>query len=65
MAVGGLFARPASTETGPLKVPSAFSLRMSITTALGAGLYLEPSVNVGLSGPAQSFGFGITMPYSF
>ena len=65
MGVGGLFARTASSDTGPLKVPSAFSLRMSVTTALGAGLFLEPSVSVGLSGPAQTFGFGITMPYAF
>jgi hypothetical protein len=63
MAVAGLFAgKPDDLAPKP---PSAFSVRFSLTTSLGRGLYLEPSVSFGLSGPAHNFGFGITMPYAF
>jgi excisionase family DNA binding protein len=65
LAVGGVFAETTSTEGGTLKSPSLFSLRFSVTTALGQGMYLEPSVSIGLSGPGHSFAFGITMPFAF
>jgi hypothetical protein len=29
------------------------------------GLYIEPSVTVGLSGPGQSFTMGVTLPLAF
>ena len=63
MAVGALFAeRPGDSAPKP---PSTFSARFSLTTSLGAGLYLEPSFSFSLSGPAHSFAFGLTMPYAF
>ena len=45
--------------------PETFSLRFALTAALAKRLYIEPSVTMGLSGPGQSFTFGVTLPYSF
>ena len=42
-----------------------FSLRLALTSALARGLYIEPSVTFGLSGPGQSLAMGVTIPYSF
>ena len=42
-----------------------FSLRLALTAALARGLYVEPSVSFGLSGPGQSLAIGVTVPYSF
>ena len=42
-----------------------FALRFALTSSLAKGLYIEPSVTLGLSGPARSFAFGVTLPYSF
>jgi excisionase family DNA binding protein len=70
MAVGGIFtgisSRGAPAVDAPaVNTPAAFSIRFGVTTALGRGLYLEPSVSLGISGPAQTFAFGLTMPYAF
>ena len=42
-----------------------FSLRFALTSALARGLYIEPSVSMGLSGPGRSFTMGVTVPYAF
>ena len=65
MGVAGLFARPTRDGTAPSKPPSLFNARFGLTTALGEGLYLEPSISFGLSGPGHRFAFGVTMPYAF
>jgi excisionase family DNA binding protein len=65
MGVAGLFARPTRDGAAPSKPPSLFNARFGLTTALGEGLYLEPSISFGLSGPGHRFAFGVTMPYAF
>ena len=39
--------------------------RFALTSWLAEGLYIEPSVSFGLSGPEDSFAFGVTIPYAF
>ena len=62
-AASGAFIR-ASADTASRRV-DVFSLRLALTSVLARGLYVEPSVTFGLSGPGQSFTMGITVPYSF
>jgi hypothetical protein len=64
LAVSGLFSR-ATTVGGGSTRPSVFSARFALTTWLAEGLYLEPSISFGLSGPGESFALGVTMPYAF
>jgi hypothetical protein len=59
----GAFIR-AATNSASQRV-DFFSLRVALTSALARGLYIEPSVSFGLSGPGQSFTMGVTVPYSF
>ena len=42
-----------------------FSLRFALTSYLARGMYIEPSVSIGLSGPGQSFTMGVTVPLAF
>ena len=42
-----------------------FSLRFALTSYLANGIYIEPSIGVGLSGPGQSFSMGVTLPVAF
>jgi hypothetical protein len=65
MAVAGLFTGKATVDGVAAKQPSIFSARFGLTASLAEGLYVEPSISFGLSGPGDSFAFGVTMPYAF
>jgi hypothetical protein len=64
-AASGVFTRASVFEDRPSGQTETFSLRFALTSALARGLYIEPSVTVGLSGPDQSFSMGVTMPLAF
>ena len=64
-AAAGVFTRARVFENIPSGQSESFSLRFALTSALTGGLYIEPSVTVGLSGPGQSFTMGVTMPLAF
>jgi hypothetical protein len=64
-AASGVFTRASFVEGVGSGRAENFSLRFALTSALARGLYIEPSVTLGLSGPGQSFTMGITLPYSF
>jgi hypothetical protein len=64
-AASGVFTRTSVFEDRPAGQTETFSLRFALTSALARGLYIEPSVTVGLSGPGQSFAMGVTMPLAF
>jgi len=65
MTVSGLFSGSTTFDNATSKQPAIFSSRFGLTTRLGEGLYIEPSVSFGLSGPGNSFAFGVTLPYAF
>ena len=58
----GAFIRPTSDTSRRFDF---FSLRFALTSYLAKGMYIEPSVSLGLSGPGQSFSMGVTVPYAF
>lgn len=64
-AAAGVFTRARVFENLPTGQSESFSLRFALTSAVARGLYIEPSVTVGLSGPGQSFTMGVTMPLAF
>ena len=64
-AASGVFTKANFIEGLSSGRSETFSLRFALTSALTQGLYIEPSVTIGLSGPGQSFTMGITLPYSF
>jgi excisionase family DNA binding protein len=65
LAVAGLFAGATTLDGVTAKQPSIFSARFGLTASLAEGLYIEPSISFGLSGPGDSFAFGVTIPYAF
>src|SRR5262245_30312480 len=64
-AAAGSFTRNATVVGVDVGRTEIFSISFALTSALAKGLYIEPSVTVGLSGPGQSFTMGVTIPYSF
>jgi hypothetical protein len=58
----GAFIRPTSDTSRRVDF---FSLRFALTSYLAKGMYIEPSVSIGLSGPGQSLSMGVTVPYAF
>jgi excisionase family DNA binding protein len=64
-AISGVFAGATSLDNAKLRRPGSFGARLGLTSWLAKGLYIEPSVSFGLTGPGDSFAFGVTMPYSF
>ena len=64
-AAAGSFTRNATVVGVNVGRAEIFSIRFALTSALAKGLYIEPSVTIGLSGPGQSFTMGVTIPYSF
>ena len=64
-AAAGAFTRNATVIGVNAGRSEIFSIRFALTSALAKGLYIEPSVTIGLSGPGQSFTMGVTLPYSF
>jgi hypothetical protein len=64
-SVSGLFSGETRFATATLLQQEAYSLQLGLTSWLAKGLYIEPSVSFGLSGPGDSVAFGVTVPYSF
>ena len=64
-AASGVFTRVSVFENIRSGQSESFSLRFALTSALAGGLYIEPSVTVGLSGPGQSVTMGVTLPFAF
>ena len=65
MAVAGAFTGTTTLDNTRLRQSSIFGVRVGLTSWLARGLYIEPSVSFGLTGPGRSFAFGVTMPYAF
>ena len=64
-SVSGVFADATSFDNATLLQQEGFSLQLGLTSYLAPGLYIEPSVSFGLSGPGNAVAFGVTLPYSF
>jgi hypothetical protein len=64
-AASGVFTRAAFRADVTTARAETFLLRFALTSALARGLYIEPSVSIGLSGPGQSFTMGVTLPLAF
>jgi hypothetical protein len=65
MSVAGFFAGNAAFDGTSIRQPDSFSAGFGLTSWLAPGLYIEPSVSFGLTGPGNSFAVGLTIPYSF
>jgi len=65
MAVSSVFTATTAINDARVRQPHSFSGRFGLTSWLAKGLYIEPSVSFGLTGPGNSFAFGVTMPYAF
>jgi excisionase family DNA binding protein len=64
-AVSGLFSGETGFSNATLLRQEIYSLQFGLTSWLARGLYIEPSVSFGLSGPGNSVAFGVTLPYTF
>lgn len=64
-SVSGVFSGATSFDNATLRQQDSYSLSLGLTSWLAKGLYIEPSVSFGLSGPSDSVSFGVTVPYSF
>ena len=64
-AVSGVFIGTRAFDDATLRPTDIFSLGFALTSWLAEGLYIEPSVSFGLSGPGNSFAWGVTLPYAF
>lgn len=64
-SVSGLFSSESTFTNATLLRQDIYSLQLGLTSWLGRGLYIEPSVSFGLSGPGNSVAFGVTLPYTF
>ena len=64
-SVSGLFSGRSTFSNATLLRQDVYSLQLGLTSWLARGLYIEPSVSFGLSGPGNSFAFGVTLPYTF
>jgi len=64
-SVSGVFSGESTFTNATLLRQDIYSLQLGLTSWLGRGLYIEPSVSFGLSGPGNSVAFGITLPYTF
>lgn len=65
LAVAGAFAKTTALDGTTSRRPSLFSARFGLTAWLARGLYVEPSVSFGLTGPGDTVTFGVTLPYAF
>lgn len=65
MAVSGVFNATTAVNDARWRQPHSFSGRFGLTSWLARGLYIEPSVSFGFTGPGKSFAVGVTMPYAF
>jgi excisionase family DNA binding protein len=64
-SVSGLFSSASTFTNARLLRQEIYSLQFGLTSYLAQGLYIEPSVSFGLSGPGDSVAFGVTLPYTF
>jgi excisionase family DNA binding protein len=64
-SVSGLFSSANTFTNARLLRQEIYSLQLGLTSYLAQGLYIEPSVSFGLSGPGDSVAFGVTLPYTF
>lgn len=64
-SVSGLFSGRTTFSNATLLRQDVYSLQLGLTSWLAQGLYIEPTVSFGLSGPGNSFAFGVTLPYTF
>jgi excisionase family DNA binding protein len=64
-SVSGLFSGESTFTNATLLRQDIYSLQLGLTSWLARGLYIEPSVSFGLSGPGNSVAFGVTLPYTF
>ena len=64
-SVSGLFSGATTFSNATLLRQDIYSLQLGLTSWLAAGLYIEPTVSFGLSGPGNSVAFGVTLPYTF
>lgn len=64
-SVSGVFSGETRFATATLLRQDIYSLQLGLTSFLARGLYIEPTVSFGLSGPGNSVAFGVTLPYSF
>jgi excisionase family DNA binding protein len=64
-SVSGLFTFESEFDDVTLRAQEQFSMQFGLTSWLGEGLYIEPSVSFGLNGPGDSFALGVTLPYTF
>jgi excisionase family DNA binding protein len=64
-AVSGLFSGETHFDNVTLLRQESYSLQLGLTSYLARGLYIEPTVSFGLSGPGNSVAFGVTLPYTF
>jgi excisionase family DNA binding protein len=64
-SVSGLFSGATTFTNARLLRQEIYSLQLGLTSYLAQGLYIEPSVSFGLSGPGDSVAFGVTLPYTF
>lgn len=64
-SLSGAFSGRTRFAIGTLRRRDAYSLTFGLTSWLTKGLYLEPTVGIGLNGPAHNFTFGVTVPYTF
>ena len=64
-SLSGAFSGRTRFNSGILRRQDAYSLSLGLTSWLTKGLYIEPTVGIGLNGPAHNFTFGVTLPYTF
>ncbi|MBT5049702.1 MAG: helix-turn-helix domain-containing protein [Rhodospirillaceae bacterium] len=64
-SVSGVFSSATSFDNATLRQQNSYSMQVGLTSWLAEGLYIEPSVSFGLSGPGDSVAFSVTMPYTF
>jgi excisionase family DNA binding protein len=64
-SVSAVFSSATSFGNATLRQQDGYSVSFALTSWLAKGLYIEPTVSIGLSGPGNSAAFGITLPYTF
>ena len=64
-SVSALFSGETTFTNATLLRQDIYSLQLGLTSWLARGLYIEPTVSFGLSGPGNSVAFGVTLPYTF
>ena len=61
-SVSALFSGESTFTNATLLRQDIYSLQLGLTSWLARGLYIEPTVSFGLSGPGNSVAIGVTLP---